>query len=146
MKARISLLLTLTLLALGATFINIAPVAAAGPLDNTCVRIYEDEGPSGDSWAECAGLMGDANLTGNTTGLHNGCNGANWPFTNPDWNDCISGFRVSNLPGGYRVVFYINSNYGIRNRCVDDNGTNSYNMNNVQHDRTSSWRVESGSC
>lgn len=146
MRKRLSILAALALLCLAIPFALPAAVSAAGPLDSTCVRIYEDEGPSGDSWVECASALGDANLTGNTTGLNNGCNGANWPFTNPDWNDCISGFRVSQLPGGYRVVFYINSNYGIRNRCVDDNGTNSYNMNNVQHDRTSSWRVEVGNC
>lgn len=146
MKARLSILSLAALLVLIGLAFTAPVVKAANPLANTCVRIFENSGLSGDSWAECSTLMGDANLTGNTTGLNNGCNGANWPLTNPDWNDCISSFRISNLPGGYKVQFYVHANYVFKNRCIDVNGDSSWNMDNIQNDRTTSWRVESGNC
>jgi len=146
MTKRLVILVTTLALCTVGLGITAAPVAAENPFQSTCVALYEDADLGGDRWAECSTLIGDANLTGNTTGLHGGCNGANWPLTNPDWNDCISSFGVSNLPAGYKVILYVNANYDFRNRCVDQNGSYGTNLGNIEADRTSSYRIYPGDC
>lgn len=147
MRALLAVLATLGLL------VGTAPAASAGlSAAEVCVTIYENVNGwnGGDAWTKCGtipGTLGDSNLTGDTSGLHNGCESqASYPFTNPDWNDCASSIRYSNLPANYRVNFYINSNYGISNHCWDANGTLNANFSGAENDRTSSWRVEGGNC
>jgi hypothetical protein len=145
-KARLVAILTMSLLCIGIGAATAPVISAGNPLQSTCVALYEDINGGGDRWAECSTLIGDTNLTGNSTNLRNGCNGANWPLTNPDWNDCVSSFGVSNLPAGFKVIFYVHANYDFRNKCVDQNGSYITNMDNVQDDRSTSYRIYTGDC
>lgn len=145
MRKLVLILATLALTLTASVAVTVAPVAAASP----CIRFYEDAQETGDNFQRCSSTpstLHDSNMTGDTVGLHGGCNGANWPLTNPDWNDCVTSLTISNLPGGWRVQLYVNSNYGFKNRCFDTNGTNSYTLGSIENDRTSSWRFESGNC
>lgn len=149
MKRLVAALATACILAVG---MFAAPAAAHHQSDHWCVTIYENANLGGNNWMMCTNPpisilnLKNANLTGDTFGLTNGCNGANWPLTNPDWNDCISSFRLDNLPGGYRLQLYVHANYSFPNRCIDQNGDSSWNLSNVENDRTSSWRIEAGNC
>jgi len=149
MKRKLIAILSAALLTVGALGITVPALASTpGPLAvDMCVTINENTYPTtGDQWTLCdlPSNLKNANLTGDTTGLHGGCNGSNTPFTNPDWNDCVSSFNIAGLPANYKVVFYVNSNYGFANRCRNVNG--NYNFGGLENDRTSSWRVEGGVC
>lgn len=145
MRKRLSFIALLACLSASA----IVPMAAQAThlgYGSLCVSQYEDANRSGDRWTECGDSVGDADYTNNTNGLNNGCNGANAPFTNSSWNDCASSAFIDNLPGGFKVVFYVNTGYGFANRCVSTNGDTTINFDNVQNDRTSSYRVLAGDC
>lgn len=146
MRSRISIFVSLALLCMAFSFALPSAVSAASP----CVRFTENANNDGDYILRCSSTpttMKIANLSGYTVGLHNGCESVTaWPGTRSDWNDCISYVKITDLPPGYRVVLYVNSNYGFRNHCFDANGDSSLNLNNAENDRTSSFRVEAGSC
>lgn len=147
-KLRIALLGAL--LTLGTLAGAAAPVHASILATEVCVTIYEDTNTSNDRWTFCAlpGSAKQASLVGDTTGLHNGCQGST---IQPDWNDCASMTAYSNLPANYRIRFYSEANYGYSvphlPYCRDANGSGApvyigFYMNDV----LSSWRVESGNC
>lgn len=146
MRKRVSILAALAL-CIG-LFAFAAPASAAAPA-STCVTQYENANGwnGGDRWTECGPYIGDGDYTNNTNGLHSGCESvATWPGTQSTWNDCVSAVFVDNLPAGYKVVLYINTGYGFTNHCFDVNGDTKINLNNAENDRTSSYRILTGSC
>lgn len=147
MKRRLAALGACIALALSLAAFTAGPVSAVA--NDVCVTQYEyaNGWNGGDRWQECGPYIGDGDYTNNTNGLHSGCESvATWPFTQPNWNDCVSAIKIDNLPGGYKVVFYINTGYGFTNHCFDANGDTRHNFNNAENDRTSSYRILTGNC
>lgn len=146
MRKRVSILTSLALCI--SAFVFAAPVSA-NPFANTCVTQYEyaNGWNGGDRWTECSTLIGDADYRNNTNGLHGGCeSSATWPATQGSWHDCVSSFKIDNLPAGYKVQFYRNINYGFENRCIDANGDTLWNFNGLENDQNDSYRILSGNC
>lgn len=129
---------------------TVEPLASAASLpSNFCVRVWENAWNSGDNWQECGNYVGDADFSNNSNNLSNDDCADDILSTHNNWNDCVSSIYVSsNIPAGYRVIFYHDKSYGGgRIWCYDgDGGNNVRDLGWGENDAMSSYRIITGNC
>lgn len=111
MKRIRSLLIALALVA-SSILISAQAVTARPPVEpefscvTTQVIIYENGNLNGDQMYRC---FNTPSLVPYTTGLHDGCLGM-FSIKNPNWNDCVSSFKVW-IPLGCTLHLWKDINY-----------------------------------